>query len=278
MRWPFTKCEFIYLIFFSLYIYSDLSDWTVYEECKAPTQIFIVGSELTLFAMTIALILLRSPDLTDSGMKCLTGFIHWVLTPLCLYLPIQGAYWQVQNVRKSPDCRAVTSDSFGIWTWILCLFVVGVIFGYISYMKARNWWRVRQFRKRMMRLNILVAGGDYSALNALLLENSDINDRIGLVERDMKKLEMREFTQSFAEMLTGSENQTCPICFEDYKVGDKVITLPRCEHSFHPECVSGWLTKNPLCPMCRGNVRTGLYDAGSQTQGNVLDDLENPVC
>jgi len=276
MRWPFTKCEFIYLIFFSLYILADLSDWTVYEKCSAPTQIFLVGSELTLFALTLVLILLRAPDITDSGVKCLTNFIYWILTPLCLYLPIQGAYWQIQNIRNSPNCRAVTSDSFGIWTWILCLFVVGVIFGYISYLKLRNWVRIYLFRKRMMRLNHLVAEGDISALNALLLENGDINDKVGLVQRDIDKLETKDFSQSFAEMLTGSESHTCPICYEDYKTGDRVIKLPRCEHSFHPECVTGWLMKNPLCPMCRGNVRSGLYDAGSQ--GRVLCDIENPAC
>jgi hypothetical protein len=31
--------------------------------------------------------------------------------------------------------------------------------------------------------------------------------------------------------------ETCCICLEDFKVGDKVRVLPECEHTFHPLCL-----------------------------------------
>jgi len=150
------------------------------------------------------------------------------------------------------------------------VFIVGVLLGMVAYMKVRNWWRIRRFRNQMRRLNILASEGDFEALNTLLLENGDINNQVGLLPNDIEKLERKDFAKSFADMLTGSENQTCPICFDDYKVNDKVIKLPQCEHTFHPQCVTGWLLKTPLCPMCRGNVRTGLYNPAPQAQ-----DIEN---
>ena len=49
--------------------------------------------------------------------------------------------------------------------------------------------------------------------------------------------------------------QQCPICFEDYIVGQYKRTLPTCNHTFHKKCVDRWFSKNPSlhCPMCRQN-------------------------
>lgn len=51
--------------------------------------------------------------------------------------------------------------------------------------------------------------------------------------------------------------QTCSICVEEIKaIGDKVRTLPECNHVFHSECISKWLTgSRPTCPNCNRNVR-----------------------
>lgn len=52
---------------------------------------------------------------------------------------------------------------------------------------------------------------------------------------------------------------TCPICLEDWRLGDEVRVLPACKHAFHRKCVDGWLSHGALCrhecPMCRTPVR-----------------------
>ncbi|KAG8054879.1 hypothetical protein GUJ93_ZPchr0001g30416 [Zizania palustris] len=45
----------------------------------------------------------------------------------------------------------------------------------------------------------------------------------------------------------------CPICLGEFEEGDKVKTLPRCGHVFHPECVDAWLRSRPSCPLCRSS-------------------------
>ena len=45
---------------------------------------------------------------------------------------------------------------------------------------------------------------------------------------------------------------SCPICAEDFQVGDKVAArLPMCKHSFHTVCVKKWFDVNNTCPICR---------------------------
>jgi len=48
--------------------------------------------------------------------------------------------------------------------------------------------------------------------------------------------------------------ETCCICLDDYKVGDKLRILP-CDHAYHVKCIDPWLLKNKrICPQCRKKV------------------------
>jgi len=268
MRWPYTKCQTFFLIFYIFFIpYFIVNQWDQYDSCAAPTQIFLLGTSITIFLLVNAVNLLGASDLPNWARKFLMRLLHFVLTPSCIYLSIQGTVWQIMNMVETPKCSAVSESSNFIWGWIMFLTVSGFMFGRITYLTLKHWWRMRQFRNQMRRLNMLESGGD---INALLLENGDINDRVGLLPTEIEKLETKNFSRSLMDAITGSE--TCPICFEDYKAGDTNISLPKCQHAFHSECVKKWLSKTPLCPMCRGNVRTALHEHVPQNQ-----DLENPA-
>lgn len=54
----------------------------------------------------------------------------------------------------------------------------------------------------------------------------------------------------------GEENFSCVVCQERFKVGDVVITLPDCRHTFHENCVMTWLEKHNTCPFCRKELPT----------------------
>ncbi|VVB17800.1 unnamed protein product [Arabis nemorensis] len=49
----------------------------------------------------------------------------------------------------------------------------------------------------------------------------------------------------------------CPICLEEFYVGNEVRGLP-CAHNFHVECIDQWLRLNVKCPRCRCSVFPGL--------------------
>ncbi|GJS12769.1 E3 ubiquitin protein ligase SIS3-like protein [Tanacetum coccineum] len=49
----------------------------------------------------------------------------------------------------------------------------------------------------------------------------------------------------------------CPICLEEFHVGNEVRGLP-CAHNFHVGCIDEWLRLNVKCPRCRSSVFPNL--------------------
>jgi len=44
----------------------------------------------------------------------------------------------------------------------------------------------------------------------------------------------------------------CSICLDEFRSGEVLRLLPRCDHAFHTECILPWLTERQgCCPMCK---------------------------
>lgn len=58
--------------------------------------------------------------------------------------------------------------------------------------------------------------------------------------------------------------EQCSCCMEAFREGDMMRVLP-CFHALHPDCADKWLYSNPVCPICRCDIRTSLlrHDAGA---------------
>ncbi|KAI2492888.1 RING-like zinc finger [Fragilaria crotonensis] len=47
----------------------------------------------------------------------------------------------------------------------------------------------------------------------------------------------------------------CSVCIEEFKDGETIRILPKCNHGFHLECIKPWLTeRQSCCPLCKTNV------------------------
>ncbi|XP_015087971.1 uncharacterized protein LOC107031202 [Solanum pennellii] len=60
----------------------------------------------------------------------------------------------------------------------------------------------------------------------------------------------RSWCSSPAISIKDLMNETCPVCQEEFKDGNDVITTC-CSHMFHTRCLLPWLSKNNSCPTCR---------------------------
>lgn len=45
---------------------------------------------------------------------------------------------------------------------------------------------------------------------------------------------------------------SCPICLD--VIDEKLITLNKCQHTFHQSCISSWFQKSNTCPLCRETI------------------------
>ncbi|CAH8253168.1 unnamed protein product [Arabidopsis lyrata] len=49
---------------------------------------------------------------------------------------------------------------------------------------------------------------------------------------------------------TMSCSEMCSICFYEFKMGERVVTLS-CGHEFDDSCIHEWFAKNHVCLLCR---------------------------
>ncbi|KAL5078694.1 hypothetical protein RYX36_007115 [Vicia faba] len=55
---------------------------------------------------------------------------------------------------------------------------------------------------------------------------------------------------TISELHESDELSQCPICMEDFKLGDEACQLP-CKHTYKFKCILRWLNSNTTCPVCR---------------------------
>jgi len=260
MRWPFTKSDLLFVIAIA-YLATDLIfNWNAYRFCSSPIQLFLLFNYCFFFIIRIHLTLVAAADLPRGFKSCLMSLFYWVLNPLCIYLPVQGIIWQIQNMVNSPDCIPAKRIPSIVWLWIISLIFMAILMTFITAMKLRNWWRMYVFQRRMRRLAHGLGHEDANALTVMLLGDQGLNNRVGLLEADIDRLPKATFSTSLADMFRFNQQDSCPICFDEFQAGNEVTQLPSCNHIYHPACIREWLNKSPLCPMCRSNVRTHLYN------------------
>lgn len=46
----------------------------------------------------------------------------------------------------------------------------------------------------------------------------------------------------------------CAVCLSEFENGETGRTLPKCNHSFHTECIDAWFRSHATCPLCRAPV------------------------
>lgn len=128
-----------------------------------------------------------------------------------------------------------------------------------------------------------VAAEDMAAMQALLEEDENSPDAfamaedesldydgmlelgsvIGDVRKDRWRLKCKGVINSLprfryavdkSEMSTRpGEDTKCLVCQCDFVIGEELRRLP-CDHTFHTECVDGWLEDNEECPTCRHSI------------------------
>jgi len=81
----------------------------------------------------------------------------------------------------------------------------------------------------------------------------------GLSPSDLQKLP----TITGKDLTVGPE---CAVCLDDITEEESARVIPGCNHAFHLECADTWLSKQPICPVCRAKLDPTLFIDSSHDQ------------
>ncbi|KAH0470189.1 hypothetical protein IEQ34_001747 [Dendrobium chrysotoxum] len=56
------------------------------------------------------------------------------------------------------------------------------------------------------------------------------------------------------EDLLHSDGVQCPVCTEDFKIGEEEVKQLPCKHVYHKSCIVPWLQMRNSCPVCRSKL------------------------
>jgi len=77
----------------------------------------------------------------------------------------------------------------------------------------------------------------------------ELGEKIGNVKTGLSTFELSKLPVHVCKSGQIAENSSCSVCQEEYKLGDKVRTLP-CFHAYHLQCIDSWLKDKNSCPIC----------------------------
>ncbi|CAL5214556.1 unnamed protein product [Lathyrus oleraceus] len=99
----------------------------------------------------------------------------------------------------------------------------------------------------------------------------------GIKKKALKKFPKVTYSTELKLKLPGLDTE-CVICLSEFRNGEKVRVLPKCNHGFHVCCIDKWLKEHSSCPKCRQCLLETCQKIGrSQVQPIVLPVLETII-
>ncbi|KAJ6800028.1 putative E3 ubiquitin-protein ligase SIS3 [Iris pallida] len=254
-------------------------NWKRYHLCVHPLHIWIVVDYMTVFVFRLLMFL-------DNGLAAGMGLdLGWqqryarfcgrivVLAVLVLLLYPFLWIWTVIGTLwfcSARSCLPEEGQKWGFLIWLLFSYCGLVSMACISVGK---WLTRRQAHLQRAQHGIPVS--EYGVLVDMIRVPDWAFEAAGQEMRGLSQdtayhpglylsTTQREAVEALIQELpkfrlkaVPTDCSECPICLEEFCVGNEVRGLP-CAHNFHVECIDQWLRLNVKCPRCRCSVFPNL--------------------
>ncbi|RWR93961.1 E3 ubiquitin-protein ligase SIS3-like protein isoform X2 [Cinnamomum micranthum f. kanehirae] len=254
-------------------------NWRRYHLCTYPLHIWIVVDYTTVFVFRLLMFV-------DNGLAAGMGLdLGWqqryapfcgrivVLSILSLLLyPFLWAWTVIGTLwfTSAKSCLPEEGQKWGFLIWLLFSYC-GLIC--IACMSMGKWLMRRQAHLQRAQQGIPIS--EYGVLVDMVRVPDWAFEAAGQELRGMGQdtayhpglyltATQREAVEALIQELpkfrlkaVPTDCCECPICLEEFRVGNEVRGLP-CAHNFHVECIDEWLRLNVKCPRCRCSVFPNL--------------------
>ncbi|CAO2827727.1 unnamed protein product [Amaranthus hypochondriacus] len=121
---------------------------------------------------------------------------------------------------------------------------------------------INTFIRCVIKCSSMITGEPNYYLNMIDYEKKKAN---GLDKRALKTFHVVKYSKDVKIQGLSTE---CVICLSEFKTGEKIRILPKCNHGFHVKCIDKWLNSHSSCPTCRQS----LVDTCQKVSGCNDDD------
>ncbi|XP_073135916.1 RING-H2 finger protein ATL2-like [Henckelia pumila] len=151
----------------------------------------------------------------------------------------------------------------------LMLAVVGILAAALVYVIGRHVydrWYFMRLRRRERELQRRRRPGP--RIHNVLFGTDDGH----MVDRGLERLVLSSLPvflfpgESHAEE---PPTQGCTVCLSEFEKDDILRLLPKCNHSFHVECIDMWFHSHSTCPLCRSRVER-VANKPAQSRGRPV--------
>ncbi|EEC78506.1 hypothetical protein OsI_18434 [Oryza sativa Indica Group] len=254
-------------------------NWKRYRLCAHPLHIWIVVDYTTVFIFRLLMFV-------DNGLAAGMGLdLGWqqryarfcgriiVLSVLVLLLYPFLWVWTVIGTLWFSTARGCLPEEGQKWGFLIWLLFSYCGLACIACVAVGKWLSRRHALQQRAQQGIPVS--EYGVLVDMIRVPDWAFEAVGLEMRGMGQdtayhpglyltAAQREAVEALIQELpkfrlkaVPTDCSECPICLEEFHVGNEVRGLP-CAHNFHVECIDQWLRLNVKCPRCRCSVFPNL--------------------
>eukprot|EP01018_Ginkgo_biloba_P000210 Gb_04644 [translate_table: standard] len=123
-----------------------------------------------------------------------------------------------------------------------------VLVGFAVYIYACLFWRSQPTQQFPRRRHVSARSSrlSFAGADPVMIRN------VGLNKAVIEALPIFVFkSENFRDGLE------CAVCLCEFEENEKARLLPRCNHSFHKECIDMWFHSHSTCPLCRTSAQPG---------------------
>jgi hypothetical protein len=91
--------------------------------------------------------------------------------------------------------------------------------------------------------------------NFNLLIEASLTDYMNLQDVPPKEVTHDFKVVKLSDISLTHEDPTCAVCLDDIEDPNIDVGLLDCNHVYHHKCILTWCQKNPICPVCRADVK-----------------------
>ncbi|KAL4566590.1 hypothetical protein LXL04_030709 [Taraxacum kok-saghyz] len=257
-------------------------NWKRYHLCTHPLHIWIVVDYTTVFIFRLLMFV-------DNGLAAGMGLDFGrqqrqarfcgravVLSILSIFLyPFLWAWTVIGSLwfTSSKNCLPEEGQKWGFLIWLLFSYS-GLVC--IAALCTKKWLNRRKAHSLRAQQGIpvseygvlvdMVRVPDWAFETAIgqemrgMAQDAATSYHPGLYLTEPQREAVEALIQELPKFMlkaVPTDCSECPICLEEFHVGNEVRGLP-CAHNFHVACIDEWLRLNVKCPRCRCSVFPNL--------------------